>query len=319
MDGSSKDRIHEVYCRFKDLAIELGRTPKIKDLEQSGILGRTELDRVFGGISQLAMACGLEPAQKRRKVDNSIFEKSIEKHLEEYDPKIQPPPFKPFSFTPTVILGDIHFPFAHEEKLKKAVELIGKIKPKRVIQMGDLYDCLSHAKFPRSLNIYTPREEMLLARNGAEAMWKEIQRLVPGVECHQLLGNHDVRMMKQVLEKYPELEMFVDFEKWFIFDGVKSHMNIREEVVIDGIVYIHGYRSKLGEHMEFMRRPVVCGHSHRPGIVYKNYGDAVLFEMNVGYLGDPESKALSYTAQRHTHWSHGVGVITELGPQFVMI
>lgn len=68
-----------------------------------------------------------------------------------------------------------------------------------------------------------------------------------------------------------------------------------------------------------MRRPVVCGHSHRAGLFFKNYGDATLFEMNAGYLGDPESKALSYTPQKHTHWTHAFSVIDEHGPRVITL
>jgi len=160
---------------------------------------------------------------------------------------------------------------------------------------------------------------MDLARKGAQEMWKKIKSTVSKAECYQLLGNHDIRPMKSVIEKYPEIELFIDFSKWFQFDGVTSCMDIRQELKIDGINYIHGYRGKLGEHMEYMRQPVICGHTHRAGVVFKNYGDQILFEMNVGYIGDPESKALSYTAQKHSHSTHAVGLINENGPQVIIL
>jgi hypothetical protein len=71
--------------------------------------------------------------------------------------------------------------------------------------------------------------------------------------------------------------------------------------------------------MDFMRRPVICGHSHRAGLFYKNFGDATLFEMNVGYLADETSKALSYTPQRHTHWTKAIGELDAHGPRLVML
>lgn len=308
------ERQHQIIAAIKELTIELGKTPSRNEFIFKSKFGRHDIDKYFGTYAALLQAAGLE--QKITRVTNKIFEKDIESHLSTYQSK-ESIPHIDISYTPTIILGDTHFPFVHNDKLKKALEIIEVVKPKRVIQIGDLYDCMAHAKFARSLNIYTPKEEMTLARKGAQEMWRTIQTLSPGVECHQLSGNHDVRIMRRVLEQYPEIEMFVDFEKWFTFDGVQSHMDIRKELILDGIVYIHGHRSKLGEHMEYMRRSVICGHSHRPGIAYKNYGDTVLFEMNVGYLGDPESKALSYTNQKYTHWSHGCGLINQHGPQFI--
>ncbi len=315
----SKILQQEMIQALTNLAIDLSHTPTMREFNDNSKYTKHIICREFGSYTVLIQAAGLDPIQQQaRYLSNKIFEKDIEKHLEQHEPTIKTP-YEKMTFTPTVILGDTHFPFIHQDKLKKAIELIEKIKPKRIIQVGDLYDCMSHAKFPRSMNIYTPKEEMNLARKGAQDMWKQIQSKVKNTECYQILGNHDSRPMKRILEQYPEIEMFVDFEKWFTFDGVNTQMDIRKELILDGIAYIHGHKSRLGEHMEFMRRSVVCGHSHRPGIDYKNYGDQVLFEMNVGYLGDPEAKALSYTAQKHTHWSHGVGLINENGPQFIML
>ncbi|NDD53352.1 hypothetical protein EBZ39_05680 [bacterium] len=309
-------RIHEVLSQVKDLAIELGRSPEMKEINV-GIASKHEIYKLFGSHVQVLQAAGL-PLIKQKKIDNSIFHKDIEKHLEEYSPKEKIPNLD-IRYTKTVILGDIHAPFADQAKLKKVIEFIEKFKPARVIQVGDLYDMLSHGKFPRSHNIYTPAQEMAEGRKIVDKMWKDIQKAAPKAECFQILGNHDQRPMKRILEAYPEAELFMDFSKWFTFDGVITEFDIRKELILDGIAYLHGYKSRLGEHMEFMRRPVICGHTHRAGLVYKNFGDQILFEMNVGFLGDPESKALSYTAQRHTHWTHAFGVIDEHGPRVVML
>lgn len=308
-------RIHEILSAVKDLAIDLGRSPEMKEVQHE-IATKHELYKLFGSHAQLLQAAGLDPL-KTKKIDNSIFHKDIESHLVEYQPREKMPHID-VKFTKTVILGDVHAPFT-SNKIKKVIEFVETFKPARIIQVGDLYDMLSHGKFPRSLNIYTPIQEMNEGRKITEKLWSELQKASPKAECHQILGNHDARPMKRILEAYPEAELFLDFTKWFTFSGVNTHMDLRKELILDGIAYIHGYKSKLGEHMEFMRRPVVCGHSHRPGIAYKNFGDSVLFEMNVGYLGDPESKALSYTPQRHTHWSHAFGVIDENGPRVIML
>jgi UDP-2,3-diacylglucosamine pyrophosphatase LpxH len=314
---TNRERAHEILGLIKNLASDMGCTPTLSDIIHSKMISKHELYKVFGGYTQLIHAAGLSP-RAPSKIDSTIFQKDISSHLEEYEPR-EKTPHLDIKFTKTIILGDVHAPFTHKGKLEKAIEFIKTFKPARVIQVGDLYDMLSHGKFARSMNIYTPAQEMAEGRKVTEKLWKDIQKASPGVECHQILGNHDARPMKRILETYPEAEVFLDFSKWFTFDGVRTQFDIREELILDGIAYIHGYKSKLGEHMEFMRRPVVCGHSHRPGLYYKNYGDATLFEMNVGFLGDPESKALSYTPQRHSHWSHAVGAIDEHGPRLVML
>jgi hypothetical protein len=123
--------------------------------------------------------------------------------------------------------------------------------------------------------------------------------------------------MKRIIEAYPEAELFMDFEKWFKFDGVTTHSDIRQELIINGICFIHGYRSKLGDHRDFNKMSTVVGHSHLGGVNFKNYGSEILFELNAGYIGDPESKALSYTSQKIVNWTHGLGVIDSFGARFI--
>ena len=312
---------HELIVKLKDLAIELGRTPTAVEFTTRVPKTQFAYRKHFGSYAVLVQAADLDPVKngyKSIKTVSQVFHKDIITQIQNHEPT-EKTPFLDIKFTDTIIFGDLHFPFVHQPKLNKAFEIVAALKPKRIVQVGDLYDMLSNSKFPRSLNVYTPGDELALGRKAAETFWGTIQKLVPRVECHQILGNHDWRPMKQVLAQAPELEMFLDFEKWFKFDGVETNFDIRKELILDGIAYIHGYKSRLGEHMEYMRRPVICGHTHKAGVVYKNYGDTVHFEMNVGYLGDPDSKALSYTPQRHTHWTHSMGRLSEHGPQVILL
>lgn len=52
---------------------------------------------------------------------------------------------------------------------------------------------------------------------------------------------------------------------------------------------------------------------------FKRIGGKTLYELNAGYLGDPESKALSYTPTKITNWTLGWGYIDEDGPRFVAL
>lgn len=296
---------------LKEYAIELGRTPNWYEVKK--VISNHHIYNLFGSYTTLVQAAGLEPASKNRKIDNTIFEKPIEDHIEEFVHKEK----SKVVLEKTVILGDCHFPFVHKPSLEKALAFVKEFQPKYIVQIGDLYDMLSHGKFPRSLNIYTPKQEMSEARRMAEEMWKKIKEISPKSECHQVLGNHDIRPMKRIIEAYPEAELFMDFEKWFKFEGVTTHADIRQELIINGICFIHGYRTKIGDHRDFNKMSTVVGHSHLGGVNFKSYGNETLFELNAGYLGDPESKALSYTPQKINNWTHGIGVIDENGPRFI--
>lgn len=301
----------EAINKLKELSIELGHTPTWLEIKK--VISTHQIYNLFGGFPAFVSAAGLEPVKNNKKIDNSIFMQDVEQQIESFEhrEKIKQ------VFEKTVIIGDTHFPFIHKPSLEKAIAFIKEFQPKYVIQIGDLYDMLSHGKFPRSMNTYTPKEEMNEGRKMAVEMWKQIRDVVPKAECHQILGNHDIRPMKRILEAYPEAELFMDFEKWFKFDGVTTNSEIRKELIINGICYIHGYRTQLGSHRDHNRMSTVTGHSHLGGVNYKSYGSEILFELNAGYLGDPESKALSYTAQKIISWTHGLGVIDKHGARFI--
>lgn len=288
-------------------------------------LSKHAIDRAFGSFSVAMQAAGIPMARdsKRRKIGNEIFEKPLEPILEEargrqleHKPSNFILPKNPYPRT--VLLGDFHAPFHHVGAVKFAIDFIREFKPERVIQMGDLYDMYASSKFPRSLNIYTPNDEFLLGRKAAEQLWRDVKEAAPNAECYQLLGNHDIRPIKRLIEEMPSMESVVNLDPLFAFPGVKTIHDSREELILDGVAYHHGYRLKLGDMRDFMNMCSADAHTHRGGVVYRRvWGGNILWQLNAGYLADAESKALGYAPQRHNHSTLGLGAIDEWGPRFV--
>ncbi len=195
--------------------------------------------------------------------------------------------------------------------------LIRKLKPKVVVQLGDLYDLYSFSRFPRSLNVITPAQEIKQGRKGAEEMWKAVQQAAgKDVECWQLKGNHDARLARSIANALPEVEGMAALGLWN-FPGVTTLSAERDELILDGIVYMHGFR-KFGDHVRYNLMSTVCGHSHLGGVAFLPLKNKILFELNAGYLGNPKSTALSYTQQaKISRWSKGIGFIDEHGPRFI--
>lgn len=216
-----------------------------------------------------------------------------------------------------LVIGDTHMPFMDRRKFSKLLALVPKLKPDVIVQIGDLYDMFSQAKWSRSYNLKTPQQEMTEGRLMAEEFWKLLQKAAPKAVCHQILGNHDLRPMKRILEKAPELEALMDIKHLWKFEGVKTLYDARQELEIDGILFMHGFRSKLGDHAKFNQRATVCGHSHVGGVVFFPNRDRIIYEANAGFLGDVDEVPLQYTAQRITRWTHGFVLIDDLGPRFV--
>lgn len=218
-----------------------------------------------------------------------------------------------------LVIPDCHFPFVCKRSMGKLLDRLKQHKPDVVIQLGDLLDLFSLSRFPKSQNTIgmTPAEEVAYGRAGAEEMWGYICKKLPRAKKFQLLGNHSNRLNKAIEERLPELCGVIDMKHLWEFDGVETVHDIREELVIDKVCYLHGYRSKLGDQAKYNLMNTCVGHSHRGGVFFTSIKGKTIWELNAGYIADPQSKALGYTKQRWTQWTIGYGLIDELGPRFI--
>jgi predicted phosphodiesterase len=306
---------HQLVVALKELAVELGRTPLRREF--TAIHGH-QYNRSFGGWAAFIQAAGLDALREvPKKINNSVFNRGIESHLAQYQPKPYAPPAP---FPTAMVISDIHWPFSSARVLAKFFARLALKRPKFVIINGDAWDMYSHSKYPRSHNIFTPREEQRLARQMNEEFWRKVQEISPDSICVQLMGNHDVRPMKKVLEEYPEAEDWVreKLEKLFTFDGVKTFFDPREEFFLNEVTAVfHGYRSKLGDHRDYTLINCINGHTHVGGVVYRQVRGELIFEANSGVSGDPLAKGLTYTPQKITHWTPGFLELDEEGPRFI--
>lgn len=296
------------------MAIELGRTPRRDEFTYSLKGGDYKLRTLFGDYETLVLAAGLN-LNKGKKITNEIFEKDISKHLS----KMKPRKIKTQELPTIASISDIHWPFSNDRVIKRFLEYVGDEKPKYIILNGDAHDMYSHMKFPRSHNLFTPREETNKARSMNEKFWAEILKRSKDSKNYQLIGNHDLRPLKRILESYPEAEDWIQekLNQIFTFKGVTTIYDPREELILNNIAIFHGYKTKLGDHRDYTLMNCINGHTHRGGVAYRQLRGEVLWELNCGFAGDPESKGLSYTPQKITNWTPGFGAVDALGPRFI--
>lgn len=214
-------------------------------------------------------------------------------------------------------IGDLHLPFVNKSALQKVINISKDLKPDIIIQLGDLFDHFAHSKYPRSHNLMTPRREVEKAREMAEKMWFDLQKINPKASCYNLTGNHDSRPYKRILERYPEIERMVSFKELYTFNGVTTIHDPREPLEIEKVLYMHGHYTGLGKHANFYLQSVVCGHTHVGGVVFFQKKGKILFEMNAGMLADIDSIPLSYTPMKLNKTTLGIGLIDYLGPRFI--
>lgn len=221
-------------------------------------------------------------------------------------------------------IGDAHFPFSADLVVKWIIYSVLKNNPQitHVIQMGDLYDLMSYSRFPKRL-ILTPRDETNLARHKAESFWRAIKKVSPGAKLIQLLGNHDERLSKRVIETMPELDHLIRYQDLWAFEGVHTINDPKSPYIIGNWAFTHGF-TKYGGHLTALqfRYNVCTAHIHRGGQHLFRFpgpkGDVILQELNAGYCADPFHEALVYRPQnKFFNWTWGCALIDENGGRFI--
>jgi predicted phosphodiesterase len=320
---SNEQLQHELLAAVKDLAIELGRTPTRTEFEHHVAGGIYRMTKVFGNYSTMLSAAGLDTYSERRgekkvKITREmVFGADIEQVVEAHTPRIVESNSK--NFEPILAIGDTHFPFAHGPTLEKIYRFAEKEQPVHIVQLGDLMDQFSHSRFPASRNAYRPDEEMELGRKHAVEFWDELKKACPNANLYGITGNHDLRALKLILQAAPTLESMVreSVSKLYQFDGVQMVSDYREELIIQDIMFHHGYMSRHGQQRDFVMQNLVSGHTHKGAVLYRALKGKTIWHLDAGYVGDAEAKALSYTAQKTTGWTLGHGWIDEYGPRFI--
>lgn len=309
------DKLHEMVSFIKRYHVINGSMPTKNILFNEGF--SDWLIRKHG-MKQLAELSGISDVrynpEEIKKVTNQIFNVDLEKHLNSYQSKENK---EHPSWSKILVLGDVHFPYDSKSSLEKVYQYCEYFQPEYIIQLGDLLDFYSFSKYPRSHNEFTPREEVRLGREGAENMWRKLKSISPKSKCYQLLGNHCVRPVKRVMEHMPEAEDWLEgyFKELFTFEGVNSVFDTRDELVIDEILFTHGFLGKEGAHRDFYLRNVVFGHLHKLWVQYRRFHNQQFFEACAGFLGEPESKGLSYTPSKASNYQEGILSIDKFGPR----
>ncbi len=217
--------------------------------------------------------------------------------------------------TKVLAISDTHFPFHSKKALKKVLELVKKERPTHVVQIGDLLDQYALSRYARTLNLATPADELRKGVEAAKVMWEKIRKTVPRAKLYQLRGNHDERAVKRLMDKLPEFESIVNIDGMYSFPNVCTMETDRDFVIIDEVVYVHGWLSKSLDHAKHFNKPVVHGHRHRAVIET----EGKLWSMDVGFLGDESQEPFRYTMSKVTKWTLAVGIVENRKPRLILL
>lgn len=307
---------HDVVADIKRVAALLGHPPTKREYLEHGSCGHA-YERLFGLWSEVLKASFGEiiPESSHKKRIESFFGKDVNSIISN---QLKAANLSVFGTSKSILcIPDLHAPWIHKDSLSAMYVLAEILKPDIIVALGDDFDMFSFGKFPRSHMLIKADDEIREARKQLEEMWNTLRKLCPKAELISLVGNHNMRPFKRILEtNCPELELFLDLKSLFEFDGVKTVHDPREVVMIEGIHFTHGHL-KHGSHRAITNTHCVHGHTHNGGLIINKVAGKLLFELDCGYLGAPDALCFGYTAKRITNWTRGVGYISPLGPIFI--
>jgi hypothetical protein len=190
-----------------------------------------------------------------------------------------------------------------------------------IVQMGDAFDFFSASRFARTHDLITPEDEIRESFEKLTKFWDKVRKLKKShAQMIMLLGNHETRPWKRLLDQAPELLTFMDMKKYFRFPEVIVAPDAKSEIKLEGIIFHHGWLAKLGDHAKYFNESCVVGHTHVGGVVYHARGDGkVIWELNAGLAADRHSTPMKYRETTYCKWTNGFAIIDELGPRFCPI
>lgn len=205
---------------------------------------------------------------------------------------------------------DRHFPFAHRKACAWVVSVAKTYQPDVIVGLGDELDLYSLSRYPKSVNIMTPAEEYRRGMEQYREHWMQLQQAAPKAKYQEISSNHGDRLIKRVRERSPELEAYLREEPF----GVAGVKRVQGETSLDGVVYMHGFRSKGLDHARYNQRSTVHGHSHSASLRWLRNSKGPYFNLEAGWLGAENREAFSYNPQALTQWILACGLVTNGSP-----
>src|SRR5271165_7013622 len=207
-------------------------------------------------------------------------------------------------------VSDRHMPFQHKKACEWVVSIAKVYQPTHIIGLGDELDLYSLSRFPRNHNLFTPAEEY---RRGMEAYanhWKALQKAAPSAKCYEISSNHGDRLRKRVRDRAPELEGYLRDQPF----GVEGVVRVDGEITFDGVVFMHGLRSRAVDHARYNQQSTVHGHTHSASLRWLRNDRGAFFNLECGWLGAEDKEAFSYNPQALTQWVLACGLVTDGSP-----
>jgi metallophosphoesterase superfamily enzyme len=204
-----------------------------------------------------------------------------------------------------LVIADLHIPFEKEGYFEWCVDVYAALGCNKVIIIGDEIDSNSISFHPKNPDLYSPKDELELAKSKLRRWYEKFPDAVV------LNGNHtnlikrkiaDAGLPSQVMRPLNEI---LEVPNWKYYD----------EYIHNGILYIHGTgltSNSVEKKVMYSQLPVVMGHLHSVSRI--QYYTANLFSMVVGCGCDSDALAFEYSKTNPKPSIVACGVIADKTP-----
>lgn len=164
-----------------------------------------------------------------------------------------------------LVASDIHFPYQDDTAITAFIDYAAVMQPEVIVLNGDLLDFYKLSRFSKDPSGKNPAEEIEMVRE----FLANLRSKVPDAKIYYVIGNHETRLEKYVLDNAPQIACLIDN----VFEIVKTEnykvVGCSSLTVNDMFVFKHGNRlgPKSGlsaiKELESHYLSGATGHTHR--------------------------------------------------------
>lgn len=190
-----------------------------------------------------------------------------------------------------LIIGDLHFPYEHRDTFRFLLALKKKLKPDRVIQIGDEVDFHAISFHASDCDLYSAGDELKLATEKI----KLLESIFPVLDL--LESNHGSLVYRKAKEHGLPKHLFKAYNQIYGVSGKwQWHFDLTLKLSNGSSCYFHhGKSANPIKTSQTMGMSYVGGHFHeRFEIQYWANSLGLYFAAQTGCLVDDKSLAMSY-------------------------
>ena len=104
-----------------------------------------------------------------------------------------------------LVASDVHIPFQDDKAVNAFLKYAKKKQPKLIVLNGDIMDFFRLSRFTKGEG-RNPLQEITICRR----FLKSLREMCPSSDIYYVIGNHETRLERYVLEKAPELSTLIE-------------------------------------------------------------------------------------------------------------